>query len=141
MEEIIALLRQKNCKITPQRRAVIQALSDSDQFPTAQAILEYVRKIHPDMGLDTVYRNLNLLVSLGVVNQISVPGRDGNVFELVAHPHHHHLICLKCGKAKCLSYCPVNQEELSRVTGQEEFEVVGHSLEFYGYCQQCRGDR
>jgi Fe2+ or Zn2+ uptake regulation protein len=136
-EEIIKKLRDRGCKITPQRRAVIQSLLKFKKFPTAQEICNDVRQINPDVGLDTVYRNLNLLVDMGVVNQINLPGKDLKVFELVIGEHHHHLVCLGCGEANCLNYCPVDEKSLQNAAGSE-FLIVGHSLELYGYCNKCK---
>lgn len=135
-EEIIRRLREKGCKITPQRRAVIDALINLPQFPTALDILNYVRSANPDVGLDTVYRNLNLLMDMGIVNQINLTGKDGKVFELALSGHHHHSICLGCGEAKCLDYCPVDEKDLRKSAGPN-FHIVGHSFEIYGYCQKC----
>lgn len=136
-EEIIRILKEKGCKITPQRRAVIQSLLRFDKFPTASEIFKDIRPSNPDVGLDTVYRNLNLLVGLGVVNQINLPGKEVKVFELATAKHHHHLVCLGCGEANCLNYCPVDEKGLQKAAGLE-FEIVGHSLELYGYCKKCK---
>lgn len=136
-EQIIQLLKEKGCKITPQRRAVIQSLLSFDKFPTALEICKDVRQNNPDIGLDTIYRNLNLLIGMGIVNQISLPGKDVKVFELAPEKHHHHLVCLGCGEARCLDCCPVDEENLQKMAGTE-FQIVGHSFELYGYCKQCR---
>ena len=136
-DEIIKKLRDKGCKITPQRRAVIGSLLKLAKFPTALKICNDIRQANPDVGLDTVYRNLNLLVDIGVVNQIHLAGKDTKVFELVQGEHHHHLICLGCGEANCLNYCPVNEQGLQKAAGSE-YEIVGHSLELYGYCRKCK---
>ncbi|BBB90284.1 MAG TPA: Fur family transcriptional regulator [Methylomusa anaerophila] len=140
MKDTIHLLREKGFKVTPQRRAVIEALLECGKFPTAQQILEYVRKIHPEIGVDTVYRNLNLLADIGAIQQINVRGRDGNVFELT-QGHHHHFICLGCGHTQCLDYCPVREKDLEQTATAYEFDIVSHSLEFYGFCQNCRVNR
>lgn len=138
MDEYLAILRKNRCKITPQRRAVIEALLNLHTFVTAQQILTYVKRIYPEMGLDTVYRNLNLLAAFGVVSQISIPGREGNLFELMnKNCHHHHLVCLDCGNAECLEYCPVTETGLKEM-GSNGFQVVSHSLQFYGYCRECK---
>lgn len=137
MTDIIKILKEKGCKITPQRRAVAQSLLSLGKFPTAQEIHNDIKKVQPDVGLDTVYRNLNLLVAIGLVNQISVPGKDTKVFELALGAHHHHLICIGCGEANCLDYCPVDEKVLQKAAGSE-FEIVGHSLELYGYCRKCK---
>lgn len=136
MKEIIELLQSKGYKMTPQRRTVIKALFECGKFPTAQDILEYAKKINPDMGIDTIYRNLNLLTEIGVLNQINIKSRDVSVFEIVTN-HHHHLICLNCGKTECLDYCPVVRDS-DKIAQEKNFKIMGHSLEFYGYCSTCQ---
>ena len=139
MEELVALLREKGYKITPQRRAVIAALLESEKFPTAQQILEIVKKTNPDVSLDTVYRNLGLLIELNLVYEINTQNSAGNVFEIVHlhHEHHHHLVCLVCGKTECIDICPVNEAYIAEVE-KRGFEVTGHTFEFYGKCQKCK---
>jgi Fe2+ or Zn2+ uptake regulation protein len=137
LEKYLDILRRNKYKITPQRRAILAALLNADKFTTAQQILEYVKRTYPEMGLDTVYRNLNLLVAFGIAAQIAIPGREGNMYELITQDnHHHHLVCLGCGKAECLDYCPVNDKEITRMASNG-FQIVSHSLQFYGYCRQC----
>lgn len=137
MDNLLRTLRSKGFKLTPQRRAVITALRDCGPFPTAQGILRQVKKTAPDTGLDTVYRNLGLLVDLGLVNEIKLPGQAGTAFEITNGQHHHHLICLGCGQTTCLDYCPVSPADIARAE-QGGFTVVSHSLELYGYCRTCR---
>ena len=57
----LAQLRAQGYKITPQRRAVLNAFEECPSFPTAQQLLASVRKTQPDVSLDTIYRNLTLL--------------------------------------------------------------------------------
>ncbi|VBB08365.1 ferric-uptake regulator [Lucifera butyrica] len=135
-EEIIQKLRERGCKITPQRRIVIQSLLKLDKFITAQEIYSDIKRDNPDVGLDTIYRNLNLLVGMGVVNQVNLPGKDIKLFKLALGEHHHHFVCLGCGEANCLNYCPVDEKGLQIEVGSE-FQIVGHSFELYGYCRKC----
>ncbi|MDU4962153.1 MAG: Fur family transcriptional regulator [Sporomusaceae bacterium] len=136
-EKIIAMLKEKGCKITPQRRAIIRTLVQLPKSPTAYDIHAGIRRLYPEIGLDTVYRNLHLLSAMGVVIPISLPGKDTKVFELASGVHHHHLICLGCGVIQCFPHCPVNEAQLQENAGPD-FSIVGHSLELYGYCSGCR---
>ncbi|EIW20123.1 Fur family transcriptional regulator, zinc uptake regulator [Pelosinus fermentans] len=136
MEKFITLLREKGYKITPQRRAVITAFMNCDRFATAQQILDHVKQLYPDVSLDTVYRNLTLLVNLGIICEIHTPGKDSNIYELITTAHHHHLVCLECGKTECLDFCPVTKESFDLI-GKKHFKIISHSLEFYGYCASC----
>lgn len=138
MDNVIDVLRNKGHKITPQRRAVINALLECGEFSTALQLLDYVKKSQPDVSLDTVYRNLNLLKELGMVNEIQTGNQDGNRYEILTNKHHHHhVICLKCGKVQCLDFCPISIAEVEQVE-KKGFAIVSHSLEFYGYCQKCQ---
>ena len=94
MDNVIDVLRDKGHKITPQRRAVINALLNCGPFSTALQLLEYVKKEQPDVSLDTVYRNLSLFQQLGIVNEIQMINQDGNRFAISRDRHHHHIICL-----------------------------------------------
>lgn len=140
MEELVALLREKGYKITPQRRAVIEALLGCGKFPTAQQVREFIKKTNPDISLDTIYRNLGLLIDLGVVHEINLHNREGNVFEIVTSGHHHHLVCIECGETECLEICPVNDTYIAEAEARG-FTVTGHTFEFYGRCRHCKNNK
>lgn len=135
MNQIIDVLRQKDCRVTPQRKAIFEALLNCGQFFSAPQVFEWVRRIHPDVSLDTIYRNLNLLSALGVIHQIHLPRGDGSVYELAQNPHHH-LVCLGCGKIQCVDYDPVDLVALNE-TVEPGFKICSYSLQFYGYCHDC----
>ena len=135
-EKSLSMLRKKGYKITPQRRAVLTALDTCGQFPTAQDILEAVRKMQPDVSLDTIYRNLTLLTELGIVHEVYRSA--GNVYEIVEQGHHHHhLVCTECGRTECIDICPMN-EIYEKEAEKHGFLVTGHFFEFYGLCWSCR---
>ncbi|HWR40823.1 MAG TPA: Fur family transcriptional regulator [Patescibacteria group bacterium] len=139
MEDYIGILRRNGYKMTLQRRAVLDALQKSAPFASAQTILEYVRRTVPDVSLDTIYRNLNLLTELELVLEVQTRTREGVVYELAISGHHHHLVCLECGKTRCLDFCPIDKDDISRAEGGGDgFKVITHSLDFYGYCSGCR---
>ena len=136
MENILEKLRQKGYKITPQRRAVLDAFQAFETFPTAQQLLTAVRKTHPDVSLDTIYRNLSLLTELGAVHEIR--RSSGNVYELATGGHqHHHLVCTKCGKTECIDMCPIS-DAYTKEAEKKGFLITGHIFEFYGLCSDCR---
>ncbi|WIW70003.1 MULTISPECIES: Fur family transcriptional regulator [Anaerosinus] len=137
MEKIIKVLRENGYKITPQRRAVILALLKCDKFLTVQQILDFVKQSNPDVSLDTVYRNLDIFVQLGLVHEIHTNNREGNVFELMISGHHHHLVCLKCGEMECMENCPVNDRYFEEAE-KKGFAVKRHIFEVYGYCKNCK---
>ncbi|NLI13692.1 Fur family transcriptional regulator [Pelotomaculum propionicicum] len=133
--EIIDMVKGKGFKITPQRRAIIEALFFFEKPPTAKEVLEIVRKKHPEISLDTVYRNLNLLAEIDCLIQINLKNSETSRFEIIKN-HHHHLICLGCGEAVCLESCILDRH--MGVLREKGYQIVGHAFEIYGYCPACR---
>ena len=134
--EIIRQIKTKGFKITSQRLAIIEALLVPDRPPTAKDVLEIVRDKYPDVSLDTVYRNLNLLAEIGCVIKINLKNNEKSRFEILKHHHHHHhLICLGCGEAVCLEKCLLDKH--MDVLKDQGYKIVGHAFEIYGYCRSC----
>lgn len=134
---LVRKLREKGFKVTPQRRAILNALLSFEHPSKALDILGEVRKDFPDISLDTVYRNLNMLTELGVTTVVNLRGGEASRFEIERGQHHHHLVCLQCGKAVCLDFCPMDDRD-SAAAEKHGYELVGHAVELYGYCGKCR---
>lgn len=137
--EISESLRRKGYRLTPQREAVIKILLENpNQHLAAEDIYAMVRKTHPEIGMATVYRTLDLLSNEKIINQLNF--EEGySRYELESQAHHHHLVCLKCGKI-----IEFNDHLLERVeealAAEYQFQIVGHLLKFYGYCANCTPD-
>lgn len=137
LQTVLRKIKSKGYKITPQRRVIVQALVEASRPLSAQQLFQRLRGDLPDTGLDTVYRTLRLLADLGIVNQITCAARQGDLFELAADNHHHHLVCLQCGQILCLEEC-VFENTARQAAKDRHFTVTGHVFEIYGYCQACR---
>jgi Fur family ferric uptake transcriptional regulator len=128
LEAAIAKMRGHGYKATPQRLAVLAAISAGQHQG-----FEEIRTRCPEVGMVTVYRTLDLLCGLGLVRRLDLG--FGPRYEL-AEDHHHHLVCEDCGNVTEFEWCPLDQQGLPRVGG--DFEVRAHSLEVYGTCSECR---
>ena len=128
-------LQHAGFKLTPPRRAVLEALAGSDEHLTPGEVLARAQAIYPALGRATVYRTLDLLTSLGVVRPIFLGARG--LCLTLAEGGHHHLVCSDCGAVIEFDDCPVQhlEQELSERLG---FQIRGHLLEFYGVCGKCR---
>ncbi len=136
-KSIAGRLRREGYRLTPQRRAVLDAMEGRDELQTIAVIHERVRAVYPDIGLVTVYRVVNLLVELGLVCHFNTGDSQSYIIRRPAG-HHHHLICSECGKSVDFQGCDLESLErrLSRETG---FEIDKHFLEIYGRCPACAG--
>ncbi len=134
--EIRESLRRKGYRLTPQREAIIKILLENpNQHLAAEDIYVMVRRAHPEIGMATVYRTLDLLSTEKVINQLNF--EEGySRYELESQTHHHHLICLKCGKIIEFNDNLLEQVE-EEISKEHSFSIVGHLLKFYGYCSNC----
>ena len=99
----------------------------------------------PEIGLATVYRTLQLLWEIQLVDKINLD--DGCVRYEIGHlikgdakHNHHHLICRACGRVIPFADDLLDDLEhhIEEATG---FHVLDHELKFYGLCRECRGKR
>ena len=139
------ILREKGLKVTRQRLLVLEAVaSRPEEHLTAEEIYELVKLGYPEIGLATVYRTIQLLNELHLVHRINFD--DGFVrYEMGMAPecgsrhHHHHLICVKCGRV--ISFQDDLLEDLEeRIAITTGFTVVDHEVKLYGYCVECGGN-
>ena len=139
------ILREKGLKVTRQRLLVLEAMASCPkEHLTAEELYELVKPGYPEIGLATVYRTIQLLNELHLIHRINFD--DGFVrYEMGMDPecgsrhHHHHLICVKCGKV--ISFQDDLLEELEqRIATTTGFTVVDHEVKLYGYCVECGGN-
>jgi len=112
---------------------------------SAKDIYASLYSMYPGIGLTTIYRTLELLHRLGFVHKVTTSNGQSR-YELRSEDkkeHHHHLICIKCGKI--IDYRDFVQEELELVKKTEEalakkhnFLIKDHNIEFVGLCEKCR---
>ncbi|WP_297091773.1 transcriptional repressor [uncultured Draconibacterium sp.] len=87
-------LREKGLKITPQRIAILEAIYVLNNHPTAENIIDFIRKNHPNIAIGTVYKVLDTLVKKKLVKKVTTE-RDVMRYDGVME-HHHHLYCVEC---------------------------------------------
>lgn len=142
-EKFKAILREKGLKVTTQRILVLEALSSApDKHFTVEEIYEAVKQEYPEIGLATVYRTIQVLLELHLIDRINLD--DGYVrYEIGAvdssemKHHHHHLICLSCGKVFSFGDDLLDTLE-EKIQDSMDFKVVDHEVKLYGYCRNCR---
>jgi Fur family ferric uptake transcriptional regulator len=131
----IGALRRSGHKITQARRAVIQALAEEVRHLTAPDVVAAVQARTPLVGRASVYRTLELLTRLGVV-QSSTLGGTAAMYVLTPDRHHHHVVCIECQKTVEFDECALRdlETQLAEALG---FELEGHLVELYGRCPDC----
>jgi Fur family peroxide stress response transcriptional regulator len=130
----IEALRNKGYKATPQRIAICRIVLNSRAHPSAQQVYDEVKKIYPTVSLATVYKTLEVLRDLDLVQQINFTNGQAR-FDSYMRPHIN-LICVKCGAIT--DVYEVTVEEITRkVAEATKFKPTGQRMDVYGICQEC----
>ncbi|MBX6395606.1 MAG: transcriptional repressor [Alicyclobacillaceae bacterium] len=141
LQQIKKLLHAEQLKLTPQREATVRVLLENqDDHLSAEEIFMLVKQKAPDIGLATVYRTLELLVDLRLIEKLNF-GDGVARYEFRSHDqphHHHHLICLHCGTVLEIEDLLGDLEK--KVEDRHNFQIVDHRVSFLGYCSRCRGN-
>ncbi len=141
MDDLKKRLQERQHKMTPQRQIVLQIfLNHPGEHLSAEDVHGLLRANHSEIGLATVYRSLELLGELGILQKMEFG--DGcsryEVTDTNAEGHqHHHLICLKCGKV--IEFSDDLLDDLEQDVAKKcSFEIVDHQVKFFGYCKECQ---
>lgn len=132
-------LRSIGQRLTMGRTLILDTLASSDVPMNIPMILQR----QPSLAQSSVYRNLAVLVQVGVVSKISV-GAEHAFYELsedVTGEHHHHMICRSCGSVRTLVLPAAIERKLDQslnsAAEEASFDLRGHRLDLIGICEGC----
>jgi Fur family ferric uptake transcriptional regulator len=95
--KVLNELRTHGYKITPQRRAVVKAITSYRNSLSPAALHEELKRTNPGIGLVTIYRTLEILADLKLVCELHNSSNNRS-YTAGTTQHHHHLICSGCGR-------------------------------------------
>ncbi|MCM8769812.1 MAG: transcriptional repressor [Candidatus Omnitrophica bacterium] len=137
-------------RITQTRMVVLDILArNPKRHLSAEEVFLMAHEINPSIGFATVYRTLDLLTRMGIIQKLEFG--DGRArYELTEAskkvPHHHHLVCTECGKV--IDYTDFTDEEKELLTKVERelsekynFKIKNHIIQFCGICNHCNERR
>ena len=132
--DMVGKLKEKGYRLTPQRLVVLSAIEDSEDHISADEIYAQVVARYPYVNISTVYRTLELLKQLGLVNEMVLGDR------LRYHPvdkgHHHHLVCKECGAITELDESMLSSLK-SNLLHEYKFVADLKHLAISGRCGKC----
>ncbi|MBI2861454.1 MAG: transcriptional repressor [Chloroflexi bacterium] len=134
--EILARLERTGHRATWPRRVVVEAVAEQPNRFTAGELCAAVERRPAPVGRATVFRTLELLERLGVLERVhSAGGRDSYIVGEQAQ-HHHHLVCSSCGTVADVEGCTLTTF-IRRLASEYGFQVDGHMVEVFGRCRAC----
>jgi len=105
----------------------------------ADEIYRQAREKQPRLSLSTVYRTLQVLKKLGLVEELHFDEAHHH-YEMKPSSEHHHLVCLGCGKVVEFE-CPLSLKMKEDIAREKGFEITGAEIRMTGYCPKCRQKR
>lgn len=140
IERIKKQLHSHSYKLTPQREATVRVLLEREEdHLSAEDVYLLVKEKAPEIGLATVYRTLELLSELKIVDKINF-GDGVSRYDLRkegAKHFHHHLVCIECGSVEEIENDLL--EDVEKIVQTEwGFQVKDHRLTFHGICKNCQ---
>jgi len=136
--ELIAALKERDFRLTPQRVELVRLIAASDGHPSAAQLHSTIKQQFPTMSHATVYKTLALLKEMGQVQEIDL--HDDSRFDGSRLDPHPHLICLKCKKIVDgeTGLDPSAINKLENATG---YSILRSQILFYGLCPDCKEER
>lgn len=123
-------------RLTEPRRAVAQLVADQTGHFSAADLVSQVRARRLGIGRATIFRTLDVMSELGVVERIDLPNGE-HAYVGCEPAHHHHVICARCARTTKVEDCGMSAvaREVSRRTG---YRIDEHRLELFGLCPACQ---
>ncbi len=138
-DPLVAAMEAAGHRPTAPRRVVAQLIAAREGHFSAADLIEDARARHLDIGRATIFRSLDLLADLGVLERLDLPSGE-HAYVPCRPTHHHHVVCSECGRV-----IEIDDRGLAAAVGDIErrtgWQVETHRLELYGRCPRCRSGR
>jgi Fur family transcriptional regulator, ferric uptake regulator len=129
-------LRTSGRRLTGQRQLLLKLIEEHGGHLDAHELYRLASERNPRLSLSTVYRTMNLLRDLGLVNEVHL-GEEHHHYELRPTREHFHLVCMNCGKVVEIGGELIEQL-IGTVAEQHDFEITEAQVDFVGLCGDCR---
>jgi Fe2+ or Zn2+ uptake regulation protein len=135
---LLAELASRGVRITAQRRAVIAVIQEASEHLDAESLLAQARRRLPAIDRATVYRTIDLLKRLRLVDELDLMHLEGekHYYEVKTRRDHVHLACFSCGRIQEFS-SPLFEQLKDEIARQSGFEIRVVRLEVGGACRGC----
>ena len=123
-------------RFTHQRALIMDIIRQGRGHLDADEIFLRAREMEPRLSLSTVYRTLQMLKELDIVDELHF-GENHHHYEVKPTQEHHHLVCLGCGRVIEFDY-PLSRYLKREVPALKDFDIDETEIRVAGYCKQCR---
>ena len=134
---LLAALDRSDYRMTGPRRAVAQLVADQAGHFSAADLVAAAESRHLGIGRATVFRTLDVLAELELVERIDLPSGE-HAYVACEPSHHHHVVCSRCGRTQDVEDAGLRAvvRDVAKRTG---YRIDEHRLELFGLCPDCQG--
>jgi Fur family ferric uptake transcriptional regulator len=132
----LSALSDNGYRLTGARRAVVEIVAESPRALTPLEVFDSARAAHPELGLVSVYRTLEKLEELHLIQRVHQP-EGCQAFVSANQGHQHMLLCQKCGKVTFFEGDDL-ENLISVISGKTGYKIQEHWLQLFGLCATCR---
>jgi Fur family transcriptional regulator, ferric uptake regulator len=132
----LAQLQENGYRLTDARRAVVEIVASSKRALTPVEVYDAAREKYPELGLVSVYRTLEKLEELKLIQRVHQP-KGCQAFVSAGIGHQHLLLCNKCGRTTLFEGDDLETfiQSIARKTG---YQVSEHWFQLFGLCPNCK---
>ncbi len=136
VETWLNTLHENGYRLTEARKAVVETVSESLRALTPLEVFDQARSAYPALGLVSVYRTLEKLEELHLIQRVHQPG-GCQAFVSASQGHQHLLLCQRCGQ---VSYFEGDDLEnlMSGISSKTGYKIREHWLQLFGLCKNCQ---
>lgn len=133
--------KKEGFKKTLARTSILDILKKIKRPIDVGEIVKRLKILKIKVDRVTVFRNINLLANKKLINKVEF--NEGKYrYEIASLPHHHHLVCTKCGYINDIESDSLHKE-ISKISNTVKkiynFKIEEHKVEFFGKCKNCKG--
>ncbi len=139
---LLELMRARGLRLTDQRRLLAELLDNAEEHLDAESVYQLARQRDPGIHRATVYRTLNRLKKLGLIDELDLMhvAGDRHYYEVRPSVFHIHLVCTRCGAVEEPGG-PFWEDLKRKVQHETGFRPEAVRMEMGGECQVCRARR
>jgi Fur family transcriptional regulator, ferric uptake regulator len=132
----MAALREHGYRLTDARKAVVDVVANSQCVLRPAEVFDFARRNYPRLGLVTVYRTIEKLEELGLIQRVHRE-QDCQAFVATSNGHQHLLLCTQCGKYVYFDGLDLG-DLFAGVEQETGFVTQDHWMQIFGICPQCQ---
>ena len=129
-------LSKSGYRLTQPRRVILEIIAGSSRPLTPMNIFDQARKLLPGIGLVTIYRTIEKLEELKLVDRVHQIGQCQTIFK-GTHGHQHLLVCTRCGKSAYFDGLEA-EDRYNEIGNEHGYKITNHWLQLSGLCSDCQ---